>query len=157
MSNVIALPGTGGQMAPEIAPCQPLYIFSLGALCREGSRLVGRELEFDDEVVASVADTLMALGFAGAETWIVSDRSVEDATRTADWLARNGLRADQLYMGYKWGADTGMDLEDRMRCRAVFENYEDRGRWAGLTVYSVTGDSVRAGLALPAGKPLLLA
>ena len=94
-------------------------------------------MERDEELVQSVADTLMALTFAGAETWVISDRPLTDAARTADWLSRNGLSPSNIYMGYQWGSDTGMDEDGLARLRAVFEVRGNEGRWPGLTVYSV--------------------
>jgi hypothetical protein len=135
---------------------QPLYIFALTALIGErkvvASDKAGSELPFADTLVESVGDTLMALGFAGAETWIVSDRGVADAGRTADWLAQRGLRSDQLYLGYRWGTDMGLDAEDMGRLRAVFERRGLEDRWPGMVVYSV-GDGPAV---LPGGKPIFL-
>ena len=129
--------GSGGQIAHPIASTRPLYIFSLDALCIRGVRRGGVDGEYDDGVVVSVADTLMALNFAGAECWVVSDRSVAEAPQTADWMSRNELGAAQVYLGYKWGEDMGLDEEDRARLKAVFERKGDEGRWDGMTVYSV--------------------
>lgn len=138
MPNVLEFPGEqgGGQIAPPIASLQPLYIFSLETLCHGGSDR-GTELERDEGLVESVADTLMALTMVGAETWVVSDRSVADTARTVDWMARFGLHPSQLYMGYVWGTETGLDAEDLGRLKAVFECRGNESRWAGLTVYSV--------------------
>ena len=129
--------GSGGQIAQPIASTRPLYIFSLDALCIRGVRRGGVDGEYDDGVVVSVADTLMALNFAGAECWVVSDRSVAEAPQTADWMSRNELGAAQVYLGYKWGEDMGLDEEDRARLKAVFERKGDEGRWDGMTVYGV--------------------
>ena len=126
-----------GQLAPEIASRRPLYIFSLDALCMRGQRRGGVDGEYDDGVVVSVADTLMALNFAGAECWVVSDRDVKEAPQTADWMSRNGLRAEQVYLGYEWGEDMGLDDEDRARLKAVFERKGDESRWPEMTVYGV--------------------
>ena len=115
---------------------QPLYLFSLDTLVTGGSER-GGELERDEELVQSVADTLMALTFAGAETWVISDRPLTDAARTADWMSRNNLSPTNVYLGYTWGTDTGMDEDDMARLRAVFELRGNEGRWPGLTVYSV--------------------
>ncbi len=130
-----ALPA--GTLAEPIASMRPLYIFSLDALCIRGERAGGRDGEYDDGLVIAVGDTLMALGFAGAECWVVSDRDVKEAPQTADWMGRNGLRAEQVYLGYTWGADMGLDDEDRGRLKAVFERKGDEGRWPEMTVYSV--------------------
>ena len=126
-----------GQLAAEIASRRPLYIFSLDALCIRGERVGGRDGEYDDGLVVAVGDTLMALGFAGAECWVVSDRDVKEAPQTADWMGRNGLRAEQVYLGYTWGSDMGLDAEDMGRLKAVFERKGDEGRWPEMTVYSV--------------------
>lgn len=126
-----------GQLAPEIASRRPLYIFSMDALCMRGQRRGGVDGEYDDGVVVSVADTLMALNFAGAECWVVSDRDVKEAPQTADWMSRNGLRAAQVYLGYKWGSDMGLDDEDTARLKAVFERKGDESRWPEMTVYGV--------------------
>lgn len=116
---------------------QPLYLFSLDTLVTGGSSDRSPELERDESVVAAVADTLMALTFAGAETWVISDRPLTDAARTADWLSRHGVTPTTVYLGYTWGTDTGMDEDDMARLRAVFEVRGNEGRWPGLTVYSV--------------------
>lgn len=126
-----------GQIAQAIQSGRPLYIFSLDALCIRGQRRGGVDGEYDDGVVVPVADTLMALNFAGAECWVVSDRPVSEAPQTADWMTRHELGASQVYLGYKWGSDMGLDDEDRARLKAVFERKGDEGRWDGLTVYSV--------------------
>jgi hypothetical protein len=138
MSNVLEFPGEqgGGQLAPPLPKLQPLYIFSLDTLCFGGTDR-GGELERDEGLVESVADTLMALTMVGAETWVVSDRSVADTARTVDWMGRFGLRPSELYMGYVWGSDTGMDAEDLGRLKAVFELRGREDRWPDLVVYSV--------------------
>lgn len=128
--------GEGGQIAPPIASRRPLYIFSLDAFCRRGRRIGGPDAEYDDEVVVGVADTLMALNFAGAECWIVTDRPVTEVAQTADWLARNELGAAEVYMGYAYGTDTGLDAEDLARLKAIFERVGNEGRWEGLPVYT---------------------
>jgi hypothetical protein len=138
MDNVLEFPGEqgGGQIAPPMPSLQPLYIFSLDTLVFGGSDR-GTELERDEGLVESVADTLMALTMVGAETWVVSDRPVTDMGRTTDWMARAGIQPSQLYMGYVYGTETGMDAEDLSRLKAVFEVRGRESRWAGLTVYSV--------------------
>ena len=125
-----------GHLAHPIASLQPLYIFSLDTLCYGGTDR-GTEMERDEGVVESVAGTLMALTMVGAETWVVSDRPVSDTSRTVDWLARAGLVPSQVYMGYVWGSDTGMDAEDLGRLKAVFELRGREDRWPELVVYSV--------------------
>lgn len=126
-----------GHLAAPIASLQPLYIFSLDTLCYGGTPGRPAEMERDEGLVVSVADTLMALTMVGAETWVISDRPVTDSARTADWLDRHGLAPSALYMGYAWGSDTGMDDEDRGRLKAVFECRGKEDRWPDLVVYSV--------------------
>ena len=140
------------QIGVPMAAQQPLYIFSLTALVAERSVSAadrsGSELGMPDTMVDSVGDTLMALHFAGAETWIVTDRDTADAGRTSDWLAERGLQATQLYMGFKWGTDMGLDGEDTGRLRAVFERRGLESRWPGMVVYSVgVAEAARIALA----------
>ena len=123
---------------------RPLYIFSLKTLCREGARLVGRELELDDELVPPVAMTMSGLGVAGAEVWLVTERAVSEGSRTADWLTRHGLTPDALHMGCSWSAgDSGLDVADVSRCVGVFEAPGCEDRWPGLPVFTV-GEVVSA-------------
>ena len=125
-----------GYLADEIANPRPLYIFSLKTLCREGARLRGRELELDDEPVSPVIDTLVTLGFAGAEVWVVSDRETGEMARTADWLGRNGVRPDALMLGCRFEGACDLDEEDASRLRGVFLS-EGSDYWSGLPVFSV--------------------
>ena len=83
-----------GYLADEIANPRPLYIFSLKTLCREGARLRGRELELDDEPVSPVIDTLVTLGFAGAEVWVVSDRETGEMV--------NGTAFEGCEIAFEW-------------------------------------------------------
>jgi hypothetical protein len=122
---------------------RPLYIFSLDSFCVRGRRMAGPDAEYDDGVVVGVADTLMALNFAGAECWIVSDRPVTEVAQTADWLSRMELGAAQVYLGYVYGSDTGMDDEDLARLKGIFERAGNEGRWEGLPVYTYTAAAVR--------------
>lgn len=140
MSNVtpIAAAVRSEVTAPAPLSGRPLYLFSLDSICRRGRRIGGPDAEYDDEVIVGVADTLMALNFAGAECWIVSDRAHSEAAQTADWLMRHELGASQVYLGYQWGGETGMDEEDLGRLKAVFERAEYAHRWEGLPVYSFT-------------------
>lgn len=139
MSNVVGITDAHAPAAGVAPPAslQPLYIFSLDTLVHGGTPGRSGELERDEGLVASVADTLMALTMVGAETWVVSDRGVVDTARTVDWMQRAGIQPSQLYMGYVWGSDTGMDAEDLSRLKAVFEVRGRESRWGGLTVYSV--------------------
>lgn len=147
MSEVAQFPGQegGGQLAAPMPSLQPLYIFSLETLVHGGTPGRGSELERDEGLVESVADTLMALTMVGAETWVISDRPVSDTARTVDWMSRFSLHPSQLYMGYVWGSDTGMDAEDLARLKAVFELRGRESRWPGLVVYSV-GEAPRIAL-----------
>jgi hypothetical protein len=141
-----ALPA--GALAEPIPNTRPLYIFSLDSFCVKGKRIGGPDAEYDDGVVIGVADTLMALNFAGAECWVVSDRPVTEVAQTADWLSRMQLGASQVYLGYVYGSDTGMDDEDLGRLKGIFERAGNEGRWEGLPIYTYTPLAERARIIL---------
>ena len=134
--------GIADSIAPSVAPAEipapenpPLYLFSLDVLC-EGGTETGAECERDEESNGAVAATLMALVFAGAEVWVIGDRPVSDSARTSDWLTRNGIHPTTVYLGYRWGSETGMDAEDYGRLLGVFERRGNEDRWPGLPVFS---------------------